>query len=149
MAESDPIPVLTALIEMTEVQLAEAWAEVRDQNTYALALAGLSVAIMGIVVAAQGALGSQWWIPMPGLAVVTLTALVGTRGRATNLGPDAASFYESFGSVPPEDALAQLLADLIDARSNVPAILRAQRDSLLWVGALLAITAVYSTVLLA
>jgi hypothetical protein len=83
MAKSDPIPVLTALIEMTEVQLAEAWAEVRDQNTYALALAGLNVAIMGIVVAAQVTLGPHWWIPIPGLAVVTVTALVGTRGRGS------------------------------------------------------------------
>jgi len=40
MTEPDPpIPILTALIVLAQVQLAEAWAEVRDQNTYALALA--------------------------------------------------------------------------------------------------------------
>ena len=38
MTEPDPpIPILTALIALAQVQLAEAWAEVRDQNTYALA----------------------------------------------------------------------------------------------------------------
>ena len=30
-------------------QLAESWAEVRDQNTYALAIAALGIAVIGIV----------------------------------------------------------------------------------------------------
>lgn len=69
MDDSDPTPVVTVLIEMTEVQLTEAWAEQRDQNTYALALAALGVAIMGIVVSAQSVLGGHWWVPIPWLAV--------------------------------------------------------------------------------
>jgi nuclear transport factor 2 (NTF2) superfamily protein len=40
MADPDPpVPILTALIALAEVQLTESWAEARDQNTYALALA--------------------------------------------------------------------------------------------------------------
>jgi hypothetical protein len=43
MADPDPqIPVLEALIAFAQVQLTEAWAEVRDQNTYALALAAVT-----------------------------------------------------------------------------------------------------------
>jgi hypothetical protein len=145
----DPIPVLTLLIEMTEVQLTEAWAEQRDQNTYALALAALGVATMGIVVSAQSALGVHWWIPIPGLAFASVIALIGTRGTKTILGPEAASFYAAYGATPAPEALAQLLADLIDVRSQVPATLRAQRVSLLIVGGLFAATAVYSTLLLA
>jgi hypothetical protein len=149
MPEPDPTPVLTALIKMTEVQLAEAWAVARDQNTYALALAGLGVAVMGIVVAAQNALGADWWVPIPGLAVTTLVALLGTTRRGSDLGPEAASFYAAFGAAPSEDALAQLLADLIKTLHQVPETLRAQRQGLLVVFGLFATTAIYSTLLLA
>ncbi len=149
MADPDATPILTVLIEMTEVQLTEAWAEQRDQNTYALALAALGVAIMGIVVSAQSVLGGQWWVPIPGLALGSAVALVGTRGSKTILGPEAASFYAAFGAAPAEEALAQLLADLIDVRNQVPATLRAQRVGLLIVGGVFAATAAYSTVLLA
>ena len=51
--EPEPTQTLSALVDLVEVQLAEAWGEVRDQNTYALALAGLGVAVMGIVVGAH------------------------------------------------------------------------------------------------
>lgn len=48
-----------------------------------------------------------------------------------------------------QKALAQLLADLINVRNQMPATLRAQRVRLLIVGGLFAATAVYSTVFLA
>ena len=148
MPEPDPIPILTALIELAEVQLAEAWAEIRDQNTYALALAALGVATAGIVVAAQPQLGGHWWVPIPGLAVASFLALFGTRRAHTELGPEPTSFYAAFGASASEDALAQLLADLIGTQHKVPATLRAQRVTLLRVAALFLTTAVYSTLLL-
>jgi hypothetical protein len=149
MPEPDQIPILTALIELAEVQLVEAWAEVRDQNTYALALAGFGVATAGIVVAAQTSLGGRWWVPIPGLAVASFLALFGTRRAHTDLGPEPTSFYAAFGAVATQDALAQLLADLIGTQHEVPATLRAQRVALLRVAALFLATAVYSTLLLA
>ena len=65
MADPDPqIPVLEALIAFAQVQLTEAWAEVRDQNTYALALAALGIAVIGIIAAVQSQLGGDWWVPI-------------------------------------------------------------------------------------
>src|SRR5664280_1879000 len=149
MAEPDPpVPILTALIELAEVQLTEAWAEARDQNTYALALAALGVAVIGIIAAIQGPLGHRWWVPIPGLAVTSIVALFGTRRARARLGPDPASFYEAFGTTRTQDALAQLLANLMDARTDVPLALRRQRIALLAVAGLFAITAAYSTLLL-
>ncbi len=82
MSDSDQTPVLTALLRLAELQLAEAWATVRDQNSYALALAGLGVAVVGTVVAGQNALGNDWWVPIPGLVLGVLAALIVTRGVA-------------------------------------------------------------------
>ncbi len=146
--EDDPIPVLTALIELAEMQLAEAWAEIRDQNTYALALSALGVGIIGVVVAAQTALGCRWWVPIPGLGLASFVALIGTLRVKTDLGPEPISFYAAFGEASPQDALAQLLADLIGAQHQVPIALRKQRVALLRVAGLFLVTAVYSTLLL-
>jgi len=150
MTEPDPpIPILTALIALAQVQLAEAWAEVRDQNTYALALAALGIAVIGIVAAVQTQLGGDWWVPIPGLAVTSIVALLGTRRARARLGPDPVSFYEAFATTSTQDALAQLLAKLVTARTkDVPSVLRRQRIALLAVAGLFAITAIYSTLLL-
>lgn len=148
MPDSDKTPILTALLRLAEVQLAEAWATVRDQNSYALALAGLGVAIVGIVVAGQNELGTDWWVPIPGLGLAISIALIGTRRGTSDLGPSPSSFYEEFGADTPEAALEQLLADLIKAQHQLPATLRAQRKGILVVLSIFAVTAVYSFVLL-
>jgi hypothetical protein len=150
MTEPDPpIPILTALIALAQVQLAEAWAEVRDQNTYVLALAALGIAVIGIVAAIQGPLGHEWWVPIPGLGLSSTVALVGTRRVEASLGPDPERFYQDYGEVATRDALAQLLSDLRATRiEEIPAALDSQRRALLIVAGLFAITAVYSTLLL-
>jgi hypothetical protein len=150
MAEPDPqIPILEALIAHAEVQLAEAWAEVRDQNTYALALAALGIAVIGIVAALQSQLGSDWWVPIPGLGLSSIVALVGTRRVRPGLGINPARFYEDHGTAATKDALAQLLSDLMKTlTAEVPSVLRRQRRALLAVAALFVITAVYSALLL-
>ena len=108
MAEPDsPVPVLMALIALAQAQLAESWAEVRDQNTYALALAALGIAVIGIVAAIQSPLGHDWWVPIPGLAVTSVVALVGTRRVRADFGPNPASFYEDHGTKETPAALAQ------------------------------------------
>jgi len=139
-----------ALIQLAEVQLTESWAEVRDQNTYALALAALGVAVIGIVAAAQSQLGGDWWVPIPGLVVTSVVALFGTlRVRPTGLGINPTFFYDDQGAATTKDALAQLLSDLMDTlTSEVPFVLRSQRRALLAVAGLFAITAIYSTLLL-
>lgn len=66
-----------------------------------------------------------------------------------SLGPDPVSFYEVFATTRTQDALAQLLARLVAARTeDVPSVLRRQRIALLAVAGLFAITAIYSTLLL-
>lgn len=82
-----PIPVLTALVGLAQVQLTETWAEVRDQNTYALTLAALGIAVIGIIAAAQAQLGGDWWVPIPGLGLSSIVALFGTRRARASLGP--------------------------------------------------------------
>jgi hypothetical protein len=65
------------------------------------------------------------------------------------LGPDPVSFYEAFATTSTQDALAQLLAKLVAARTkDVPSVLRRQRIALLAVAGLFAITAIYSMLLL-
>lgn len=145
---SDPTVVLQELIQLAEVQLAEYWAVTRDQNTYALALSALGVAIMGVIVAAQSVLGSHWWVPLPGLGFASFVAVFGTRRAHSGLGPDPAAFYAAFGDAPTQEALSHLLADVLVAQSNVPKTLLRQRIALLGVAVLFAATAVYSTVLL-
>jgi hypothetical protein len=150
MADPDPaIPTLTALIALAQAQLAETWAEVRDQNTYALALAALGIAIIGIVAAVQAQLGGDWWVPIPGLGLSSMMALVGTRRVRPGLGINPARFYEDHGTAATKDALAQLLSDLMRTlTTEVPPVLRSQRRTLVAVAALFVITAVYSALLL-
>ena len=149
MAESDPIPLLTGLIQLTVAQLAEAWAEVRDQNTYLLALAALSVAVMGIIAGVRRPLGADWWVPLPGLAATVSAALSSTAGVTTSLGPSATSFYEDFGESPAAESMAQLLSDLVAAVPEARAALRRQRSRLQLIFGLVAVTATYSIVVLA
>lgn len=144
----DPSDLLRELIQLAEVQLAESWAVTRDQNTYALALSALGVALMGVVVAAQSVLGSHWWVPLPGLGVASFYAIIGTRRAHSGLGPDPAAFYATFSHELPPQALAHLLADVLQAQRKVPKTLRNQRIALLGVAALFAVTAGYSIPLL-
>lgn len=150
MPEPDPqVPLLAALIEFAQTQLVESWAEIRDQNTYALAVAALGVAVIGIVAATQSTLGDHWWVPVPGLAVTSFVALFGTRRVRPGFGPDPARFYSDHGEKTTKVALAQLLADLIDTQTkDVPSVLRRQRIALLVVAVLFTVTAIYSTLLL-
>jgi O-antigen/teichoic acid export membrane protein len=150
MTEPDPpVPLVTALVGLAQVQLTEAWAEVRDQNTYALALAALGIAVIGIIAAAQAQLGGDWWVPIPGLGLSSIVALVGTRRVRPGLGINPARFYDDHGTAATKDALAQLLSDLMKTlTTEVPSVLRSQRRALLAVAGLFAITAVYSTLLL-
>jgi hypothetical protein len=144
-----PIPVLTALVGLAQVQLTEAWAEVRDQNTYALALAALGIAVIGIIAAAQAQLGGDWWVPIPGLGLSSIVALFGTRRVRASLGPDPESFYQEHDDAPTREALAQLLSDLRTTRTEeIPSALSSQRRALLIVAGLFAITAVYSRLVL-
>jgi hypothetical protein len=58
-------------------------------------------------------------------------------------------FYTEFGEAPTQQALAQLLSDLVVIQTlDVAAALDRQRFALLAVAGLFAITAVYSTLLL-
>ena len=149
MAHLGFFPILTALIGLAEVQLTEAWAEVRDQNTYALALAALGIAVIGIIAAAQTQLGGDWWVPIPGLGLSSIVALIGTRRGRRGLGINPALFYEDHGTAATKDALAQLLSDLMNTlTTEVPSVLRSQRRALLAVAALFVITAAYSAMLL-
>jgi hypothetical protein len=147
-AAPDPTPLLRELIGLAEVQLAESWAVTRDQNTYALALSALGVAIMGVIVTAQSVLGSDWWVPLPGLATASVVAILGTRQANSELGPDPAAFYAAFGEASTKEALAYLLADVLQAQGEVPKTLRRQRIALLVVAVIFVATAVYSTLLL-
>lgn len=143
------VPLLKALVDLAQVQLTESWAEVRDQNAYALALAALGVAVIGIVAAVQSQLGDDWWVPIPGLAAASIVALLGTRRARARLGPDPVGFYEAFATAKTRDALAQLLANLVAERTkDVSWVLRRQRIVFLAVAGLFAMTAIYSTLVL-
>jgi hypothetical protein len=137
--------MLTALIELVEVQLAEMWAQVRDQNTYMLGFAGLGFAGIGIVAAAQSVLGKHWWVPIPGLFVTSVFALLSTRVATSNLGPRAPDFYDAFEATPPAEALGHLLADLNHVLWTAPRATIERQRLLFYVSiVLLAITAAYS-----
>jgi hypothetical protein len=91
----DETSLISELIHLAEIQLAESHATIREQNTYALALAGFGGTIISIVVAAQRSLGPHWWLPIPGLAVAgSIAALGSTRIARDMLGPDPKLFYE-------------------------------------------------------
>ena len=107
---------------------------------------GVGVAVIGIIVAIQTTLGHRWWVPIPGLAIASSLALFGTRRAHAGLGPDTMGFYTEFGEAPTQQALAQLLSDLVVLQTlDVAAALDRQRFALLAVAGLFAITAVYST----
>lgn len=146
---ADRVLLLTELLRLGEEQLADLWAEAREQNTYALGLAGVGVTIMSILAVAQTALGADWWVPIPGLTIAIGIALVGTNtARKTYHGPDPAAFYDLFSEHVAEDALSQLLADVGNARIRMAPVLRKQRIWLYTALTAVVLTALYSLPLL-
>jgi hypothetical protein len=146
----DETSLLSELVQLAEMQLTESHAAIREQNTYALALAALGATMISIVVAAQAPLGARWWSPVPGLILaIVIAALGSSQITEDKLGPDPKLFYEEFQNEKPPDALIQLLADLRGARLAVPAVLSGQRRMLNRSVVVFVLTAIYSTVVIA
>ena len=108
-------PLLEALIGLAQAQIAALFDRASNLDTQAIGLITLDVALVALTVGARQSLGARWWIPLPGL---TFSAIAGVsvmwlRQERFDLGPSPRDFYGQFKDAGDDQALAQLLSDLV------------------------------------
>jgi hypothetical protein len=86
-------------------------------------------------------------MPLPGITLSVLLCLAVSRQYQHDAGPDPAQFYANFGGQDPVTALAQLIADLADARErNAPRLALKRRLLAFALGVLLSTAVAVATV---
>lgn len=109
-----------------------------------MGILGVNGALIGADLAARGAFGGGWWIPLPGLAISAAILLGLRRGLRVEIGPSPRWFYARYGGEPDAAVSVQLLSDLDDVlKMNDRTLLRKERRLAAAIVALLA-TVAYS-----
>jgi hypothetical protein len=141
--------MLEVLIDLTEAQIAAAYARAANLDTQALGLAGFDAALVTADLAAQRLLGHWWWVPLPGLAIsIVLGASVMAVTRF-DFGPAPSRFYARHADGPQDDALEHLLSDLIASQHDNAQPVHLKTERLVLALATLVLTVVCSAVAIA
>ncbi len=139
--------MLEALVALSQSQIAALLARGAALETQSFGLIGLNTALGAGVLAAQRAvLGALWWVPLLGLAVSILAAGGAISVGKYDIGPDPVVFYNE--NKVDDEGLAQLLVDLRVSTRKCAGALRLKTLVLTAAVALLAVTVVYSAVLI-
>jgi hypothetical protein len=115
---------LDAALSLAQTQLVGQLADETSVDGRTMGTLGFSGALLAAGLAAKGALGAFWWMPLVVLGTATLCCLGPTLGfgmdlaRGTDLGPNADAFYRAYGAQPLVATCEQLLSDLDRALSN-------------------------------
>jgi hypothetical protein len=133
---SSSASLLEASLSLARTQLVGQLADETSVDGRTMGTLGFSGALLAADLAAKGALGAFWWMPLPVLSVAALCCLGPTLGlgvnfaRGTDLGPIADAVYRAYGAGPAPEACEQLLFDLCRAFSNDTYRLRAKERAL-------------------
>jgi hypothetical protein len=128
--------LLDAALSLVQTQLVGQLADETSVDSRTMGALGFSGALLAADLAAKGALGEFWWMPLPVLGVAAVCCLGPTLGlgvnftRGTDLGPIADVVYRAYGAEPGPEACEQLLFDLCGAFSNNAYRLRAKGRAL-------------------
>jgi hypothetical protein len=142
---------LQALIDLAMAQHGAGLDRGANIDFQAIGLLTLDSALLAAVIGAQNALGHLWWILIPGLLAATAAAgaVMWLPSRDDfDLGPDPADFYQRFRGLTADDALAQLLSDVLAAVANNASPLSEKTRRLRFAVFALALTFAYSSILI-
>jgi hypothetical protein len=141
--------VLEALIDVAQAQLAAILARGSNLDAQALGLIGFDAVFVAANLAAQQSLGDLWWAPIPGLAISSGIGAWVMAVTRFDLGPSPTDLYADSAGGPAEAALRQLLEELVVSQARNEMLLRVKTGRLLAALAVLLVTAVSSTLVLA
>jgi hypothetical protein len=141
--------VLEELIDLAEAQIAAMFGRATNLDTQALGLVAFDAALVAADLAAQQPLGNRWWVPIPGLAISILAGASVMAVTRFDLGPSPSDFYTQNAESPRDEALAQLLSDLVASQRRNSQPLRLKTGRLVVALATLLLTIVYSVPVIA
>lgn len=128
--------LLDDALSLAQAQLIGQVAEETSVDGRTMGTLGFSGALLAADLAANDVLGVFWWTPTIILGVAMLcclspTLMVGMHFmRGTDLGPNADSFYLTYGEIPALVAREQMLSDVGRAFSSNALRLRAKERAL-------------------
>jgi hypothetical protein len=143
------IAAVESLIGLAHSQIAAGLSRAANIDMQALGLIGLDAGLIAVVLAAQGALGPDYWVAIPGLAisiVVGGSALAVTR---FDLGPEPEYLYAQVEAavLSGERVTAKLLADLVETKNGNQRPLKSKVIRLVIAIGVLMFTILYTTLL--
>lgn len=127
---------MDAVLSLAQTQLVGQIVDETSVDGRTMGVLGFSGALLGIAVAAKGILGTFWWVPALVLGAAALCCLGPTLGlgldsrQETDLGPQAAAFYQDYRAESLFRSRELLLSDLDRAYSSNACRLRAKERAL-------------------
>jgi hypothetical protein len=118
--DGDLSAILDATLSLAQTQLLAQIADETSLDGRMMGLLGFNGALLAADVAAKGVLGTWWWAPLPFVAITTALCSRSIFGKDTYLGPEALTFYTSYGGQSSGLARKTLLADLDVAYKTTP-----------------------------
>ncbi len=144
------IAAVQALIGLAHRHIGEGLSRAANIDTQALGLIGLDAGLIAIVLAAHEALGPHYWVAIPGLAISILIAGSVLAVTRFDIGPDPEQLYAKIeaAELSGDQISAKLLADLIETKIDNQRPLRSKTLRLLIAVGVLALTILYTTILI-
>ncbi len=139
-----------SLIGLAQSQIAAGMARAANIDAQALGLIGLDAGLIAVAVAAQGLLGPNWWVAIPGLVVSIAIGGAALAITRFDLGPEPEKLYGQIEAkaLSGEETIARLLADLVETYRANREPLRSKATRLLIAVGVLVTTIVYATLVI-
>jgi hypothetical protein len=109
---ADQDAVLTAALAHSETQLLAQISDEAGLDGRSMGVLGFNGALIVADIAAKALLHFWWWSPLPFVGVSIFLVAKPILGEETYLGPEALTFYATYGGQTARAAREQLLADL-------------------------------------
>ncbi len=148
--DRDRIAAVRALIGLAHRQIDGSLQRAANIDTQALGLIGLDAGLIAVVLAAQGALGPDYWIAIPGLAISIVLGASVLAVTRFDLGPDPELLYAQIeaGAISGERVIAKLFVNLVETDKANKGPLRAKTKLLVIAVGVLVLTILYTTLLI-
>jgi hypothetical protein len=117
--EREESTLLDTMLTLCQTQMLAQIADETGLDGRTMGLLGFNGALLAADIAVRDILGMWWWLPVPFLVAATALCLRSILSQDTHLGPEALTFFTTFGSKSSDEARSQLVAELdVALRAN-------------------------------
>lgn len=144
------IAAVESLIGLAQSQIAAGLSRGANIDTQALGLIGLDAALITVALTAQGLLGPDYWIAIPGLTVSIVAGGAVLAVTRFDLGPKPEQLYAQIEAalLSSEQVIAKLLVNLVDTDKTNQRPLRSKTIRLVIAVSALVVTIIYTTLII-